>query len=366
MVLRGLDGSNPLGFLAAIGLLAVVSATESIEVRMGWTEEEAWHPFLLVKPDAWADRLPEILLKELKANMPTSKEAPDEARLRDEFLEATRRLKAVPWGTKKRETAPEERELLASLQAEVESKRTAWLSIRKNLVSSPELALGDTVAVPAEEFRLHAFELASFAALRNRSSIDMISNFGCDACKEEKSGIIETTPFCFITGSGHQYFLKTANDLLNKIDEERIRKCLYEPWAYEDEQLSMRWDPSEDRRYALMWNNPSVEKGKTVWAANILAYRGLQLLPSVIEEGHLATTGFTKIEGKQFFTWPIWRPALALDTVRSVLSIKELRDRSPDREKLGKMEIAEIFRSERIKVGLRSQYKTNFSQAGPV
>jgi len=366
LVLRGLDGSNPLGFLAAIGVLAIASDEESIRVRMGWTEEEAWHPFLHINPDSCTDRLPEILLTGLKATKRTSRGNPDEVKLRDELQEARRRLRSVPKAARKNESTPEKKELLASLQTEVESKREAWLSIRRNLVNSPELALGNTAAVPSEEFRELVMELAGDASPRKRSFIDTITNFGCDACTEKTGGMIRTTPFCFITGSGHQYFLKTANDLMEKVDVGQIRRCLYEAWTYEDEQLSMRWDPTEDRRYALMWKNPSTEKGKTVWAANLLAYRGLRLLASVPMEGRLETTGFVLIEGRQFFTWPIWNAALTSDTVRSVLSIRELRDRNPDRERLSKMGIAEVFRSERMKVGLGSQYKVNFSQAGPV
>jgi hypothetical protein len=151
-----------------------------------------------------------------------------------------------------------------------------------------------------------------------------------------------------------------------KMDLEKIRKCLFEPWTYEDDKLSMRWDPIEDRRYALMWDDPSNMKAKTVHAANLLAYRGLQLLPSVIEQGSLGTTGFSRMNKRDYFTWPIWSGPLRSDVVRSVLSLGEFMGQKPDRARLDSMGIREIFRSERIRVGSGALFKVNFTPAGPV
>ena len=46
LLLNGLDGSNPLGFLAAIGT-AVVLQNVFPEIRLGWEQTEGgWRPFL--------------------------------------------------------------------------------------------------------------------------------------------------------------------------------------------------------------------------------------------------------------------------------------------------------------------------------
>ena len=46
LVLNGLDGSNPLGFLAAIGA-ASIAAQFSPELRIGWKQtDHGWRPSL--------------------------------------------------------------------------------------------------------------------------------------------------------------------------------------------------------------------------------------------------------------------------------------------------------------------------------
>jgi hypothetical protein len=366
VILRGLDGSNPLGFLASIGVLVQASKDETIGVKMGWVQEDTWHPFLRICPALSTESLLEILLNGLKAQIPDASLIEEEVQLKKQLEEAKRKRRFASGPTGKESTTSEESADLAAVQKEFEKRRKDWLSARKKIIGSAELALGDSIVVPSREFRELTELLAGEADPKNRTHIDMMGAFGCEACVDPKTDRLDATPFCFINGSGHQWFLGTVNELMMKVDRERIRKCLFEPWMYEDDKLSMRWDPVEDRRYALMWDDPSKVKVKTVWAANLLAYRGLQLFPSVIEQGTLGTTGFETTNKRDYFTWPLWNGPLSLDVVRSVLSLKELRNERPDRTKLSSMGIREIFRSERIKVGSGGQYKVNFTPAGPV
>ena len=64
--LTGLDGSNPLGFLAALGTLAELSADPSTIYRMSWvTASGVWRPRLHteqpLEASAVASRLAELL-----------------------------------------------------------------------------------------------------------------------------------------------------------------------------------------------------------------------------------------------------------------------------------------------------------------
>ena len=55
--------------------------------------------------------------------------------------------------------------------------------------------------------------------------------------------------------------------------------------------------------------------------------------------------------GKKLFSWPIWKGALNVEIVRSLLSLAELQEYSPDRERLLALGIVEVYRNERITVG---------------
>ena len=62
---------------------------------------------------------------------------------------------------------------------------------------------------------------------------------------------------------------------------EDLRLALFAPWRYLDEKPTMRWDPMDDRRYALRAGNPSKAPLRTVRGANRLAIEALTFLPTV-------------------------------------------------------------------------------------
>ena len=75
----------------------------------------------------------------------------------------------------------------------------------------------------------------------------------------------------------------------------------------------MRWDPAEDRRYALLDRDPTAtgNKPRTVWIANLLAYHALAWFPSAPTARGLLTTGWDR--SGEAFTWPLWQvPARGL------------------------------------------------------
>ena len=48
--LTGLDGSNPLGFLAALGTLAETSREADLDCRMGWAfVSGVWNPHVVMR-----------------------------------------------------------------------------------------------------------------------------------------------------------------------------------------------------------------------------------------------------------------------------------------------------------------------------
>ena len=220
-----------------------------------------------------------------------------------------------------------------------------------------------------KEYRENVVEFTDSVTDRDRAPLDFLAAFASDACPREKGDALVRTPFCFTTGSGRQYFLDTIRQLMDTVDPERVRATLFEPWQYRDEKLSMRWDPTEDRRYALLDRNPTADgnEARTVWMANLLAYRALVLFPSAPCGRRLVTTAWApcRKDGRELtvFTWPIWQSAIDLHTLRFLLRSADLVADQPDNAVLHARSVLAAFRARRIKVGSWANYKVNFSPA---
>jgi hypothetical protein len=217
--------------------------------------------------------------------------------------------------------------------------------------------------VTGEEFRAFALQAAARGLHDHDSSdADFAAAFGCDAVTGEKDQIADTA-FRTMSGAGHQNFIEHMHLLAENTRREHIHAALFSPWNYADPRPSMRWDPADDRRYALRWEEPSGDPIRTVRGANRLAIEALPLFPVFPVDGKLATTGFKGTNSHNtFLTWPIWSLPVGLDTVRSLLGLEELQADLPDRTKLTALGIVEIYRSQRITVG---KYR-NFTPAQPV
>jgi hypothetical protein len=254
------------------------------------------------------------------------------------------------------------------LEEDAAAKRREWLAALRDAAARPELAVGARIDCTAAEYRDHA--LSFIGNPDSREPLDLLAAFGTDACIAE-NGNIEATPFCFIRGSGHQNFLDTVRGLLVKVTPERLAQILFEPWVYRDPGLSMRWDPAEDKRYALMDVKPADEGAMTVWMANLLAYRALALFPCTPTRRGLGTTAWTTLnlngDEQMVFTWPVWEFGASLDTVRTLLQMEELIEARPDSACLAARGIPAVFRARRIRFpATGSSYKLNFTPARAV
>ncbi|MCP5550139.1 MAG: hypothetical protein H7A53_04525 [Akkermansiaceae bacterium] len=362
--LTALNGANPLGFLAALGVVATLKG----EARLSWRRGASWTPVLHGFEDQ--DQLCEHLVPKLRGQGI----GPEAEALRKEaekaFGKAKKTLKDKKEEIKKQKLPKEARERaiereVRPIEQEFEQARAAHLCALKEAVPSPELALGQRPDCTAEEFRQNAETFVRDASQEDRLAVDLLAAFGSDGAMTKER--ITATPFCFITGSGHQWFLDTARQLMTEVTAERIRLTLFEPWTYQDEKLSMRWDPLDDRRYALMDRDPTAadNKSKTVWMANLLAYRALEFFTSAPARSGLQTTGWTRINKSQCLTWPLWEDALTGSTIRSLLQLRELSEESPN-QRLRDRGIKATFRCERIQVGNPPLHKINFSPSRAV
>lgn len=299
LLLSGLDGSNPLGFLAAVGTLRTVGLAEpNADWRMKWlVHNGVWAPAMLTDQTASVDALVDLLYGRLR---------------------------------------------------------------RK---STPEFDFSRNLNVTPQTFRDEAVAAQSQARQHDRCRADFIAAFGCELCKTRDGRSIQNTALRTLSGAGHQDFLGTMKQLTRETEKHHLHSSLFERWSYSDDKLGMRWDPEEDRRYALRWDNPTSGGGvKTVRGANRLAVEALPMLPTALGEHELQTTGFSVRERAMSFTWPIWQAAVSVDVARSLLALTELQRPEPNRVHLKARGIVEVYRNQRITVG---KYR-NFTRALPV
>ncbi len=368
--LSGIDGVNPLGFLAALGTLVTVRQAGEQQARLRWKHARTWVPALDGISTADPDKLSNIVAGALRGRTVAGDDEKKRAAAQRQFDAAKKAVEVRTKEIRSRGLSRQDRE--AAIDQEVrpleqvrDEKRQQWLNALEKAVPRPELAIGKRIDCTCEEYREHAGNFLVGAGYSDRETLDLLAAFGSDACREERSEAIMPTPFCFIRGSGQQFFLDTVRQLMEQVTGENVRHTLFEPWTYRDEKLSMRWDPTEDRRYALMDRDPTASdnKSRTVWMANLLAYRALPLFPCAPGRRGLVTTAWALIDGDLAFTWPIWNSGAAPDTIRSLLQINELVQSRPDAALLRARGVAAMFRSQRIKVGSGSNYKVNFTPA---
>lgn len=302
-LLKGLDGGNPLAYLAALGALRTSALVwPERNVRLHWSSSQGgWRPCLALDGEMDSD----------------------------------------DW--------------LAALALALRDKS-----------SQKAFTMADDLTIPCDEFRTAAATAADAATAGDRRHADFLAAFGSEMVESEangkKTGQIADTALRTMSGAGHQHFLGFMRELAGTTGDGHIRHALFDAWDYTDPGPSMRWDPSDDRRYALRWLQPSGDPAKTVRGANRLAIEALPLLPTAPVKGRLETAGFTQRKGRGvIWTWPIWSVPVTLDVARSLMALQELQEDTPDRQVLSAMGIAEIYRCQRITQG---KYR-NFTPAYP-
>jgi hypothetical protein len=373
LVLDGLDGANPLGYLSALGALVVAHAAGETRSRLAWQRRGRWVPVMHDLGVADHRSFARLLAPALRGEAVTTAAAAEIEEAQAAFEKASRAVSAKEKDIRARKLRGEELRVareheLEPLVQDRDAKRKAWLAALAMGVPRPELALGKHIDCTPEEFREHGAAFVEKGSPRDRDALDLLAAFGSDAAVTEKRRVVkvEPTPFCFTSGSGHQYFLETVRQLLTRVTEDRLQEALTEPWVYRDDGLSMRWDPVEDRRYALMDADPGPMGVRTVWMANLLAYRALVLFPTAPRGRRLVATGWAGDNDEGAFTWPLWTAPLGPPVIRSLLQLREIVADQPDGPALRARGIAAVYRARRIKVGSGTNYKINFTPARAV
>ena len=118
----------------------------------------------------------------------------------------------------------------------------------------------------------------------------------------------------------------------------------------EDDADGFRWDPEDDQRYALRYDDPSlVGAALTVVGANRLAAVGFLSFPTASSERGIQSAGAVREKNEWFFVWPIWLSRLSRVGIESLLAHPDLLN--GERARLRSLGIAEIFRARRVANG---------------
>lgn len=221
--------------------------------------------------------------------------------------------------------------------------------------------IGANLTVSSENFGRFAEQACEQSTFGDRRAADFAAAFGSEVCVDRRKDRIEYTDLCFITGSGHQDFIGTIDTLAERVTKEHLQDALFGRWQTA-KGLSMRWDPADAAEYALQWDDPGPKGAWAVWGANRLAAEALPFFPAIPIQRGLQTTGFRTHERRDEFTWPIWTQPASSDAVRSLLALKELQQDAPCQSVLAAMDIAELFRAQRVRIGQGANFKVSFRQ----
>ena len=299
----GPDGSNLLGFLAAVGsLVALDHAWPDRDVRLAWRKAGPWRPALQVGGEPAQSEIVDALDRELK------RRAIDVRREDGELAQNTNNL--TPGG-----------------------------------------------------FRLQARQACRSASQAHRLDADFLSAIASDAIRDRRDEEkLEDSAFRTLSGVGHQDFFGTMRNLVETTTREDLEKALFKQWEYRGgKNISLRLDPREDRRYALRATDPGKQDVVTVPGANRLAIEALVCFPTFPVGGRLRTVGFQGEEA----VWPIWDAMLSRSTIESLLLRKELYSSAEveERKVLRAIGVTQVYRSSRINTG--GGHFRNFTIARP-
>ncbi len=275
IVLQGLDGSNPLAFLAALGVLRVLDDRARQDgrprPRMSWTDEGRWRPVL---------HDPETVEEVIDAIMEDLPAWSDEPALSLAYTKAGERA------------APGEKG-----------------------------AIQDLKPAPAV---MHAFleEIAAHSVDGGRRSVDTVAALATDVALDNNGN---TKPTALHFTAGQQTFLKMVCQLRDGVSGTDFEEALAGPWRGESRLPSLSWDATTARMYALRATDPSKEKRGSVPGADWLAFLGLGFLPVFpVGRREPRTTGVEGGWKSSAFTWPVWEVPSTARTVHSLLAWKNI------------------------------------------
>jgi hypothetical protein len=259
--LTGVTGSNPLGFLAALGLLRVVPGA-----KLGFSDDGSFQAHVDELDGSESD-LATFVSDDAKAA---------------EDRSAPWRFTYTKAATKKK--GPEE---VADLKP------------------------------PPGDFKKFLSTCVEAWLLGNEEAAGYAAAYGTDVAVD---GNGNTKPTAFHFTAAQQTFLGTVEGIRASVTQEWVEKSLFEGHG-EKPGSNLRWDPGSERNWALMASNPSGDRTRVDAPLEWLAFRGLPLLPSFPRGTRVITTCVVGQGDDMTFTWPLWKVPASRHTTRSLLQV---------------------------------------------
>jgi hypothetical protein len=125
-------------------------------------------------------------------------------------------------------------------------------------------------------------------------------------------------PTALHLAAGKMQWLKMVAELRDALTAEHVQEALVGPWVGSADVPSLSWDATAARQYALRATDPSGEKRPTIAGANWLAYRALPFFPVHMVGRGLETTGVSGGWKAGTFAWPLWDRAIGMATIAAL------------------------------------------------
>ncbi len=259
--LVGVDGSNPLGFLAALGLLRVVPGA-----KLSFSDDGSFRAFLDGLDHSESD-LATFISDDAKAAEDSN----------------------VPW-------------------------RFTYTKAATKKQGPQEVA---DLKPPPDDFKRFLSTCVEDWLSGNEDGAGYAAAYGTDVAVDGKGN---TKPTAFHFTAAQQTFLGAVEGIRASVTQAWVKKSLFEGHG-EKPGSNLRWDPGSERNWALMANNPSGDGTRVDAPLEWLAFRGLPLLPSFPRGTRIITTGVVGRGDDMTFTWPLWTVPASRHTTRSVLQV---------------------------------------------
>jgi hypothetical protein len=289
--LNGLDGANPLGFLAALGTLALCD-------RLDLNPRMAWRPYA-------------------NSYRPT--------------LSVTAIFEPLDFA---------ERLLTA---------------VSNHHADEPSVIFAtDYVKWTDQAFR--AFCTEAFEADQRRLDLDLCAALAAESGQPDDSA--ERSAFSFANGQSGKKLLYDCRRLATETSVPQFHRALFNLWRNDQQTRTLQWDPADFRPYALRDTDPGFKspvKGEP--AANLLAFYGLALLPTIPTSRGAQTTA---MRGRgdpndprtvDQWTWPIWAAATTPDAVRSLIAMPLLHNDEIAPHDAMPRGLLAVFRAGKLRIG---------------
>ncbi len=317
LLLTGLKGTEPIGFLAALGLLRVLGDRCSFgAVKLSWSCGSVWSALLHT------------------------------------------------------EKACDEERLIGDLLAHMRSRATfpVFAGVKPDGQPLDDEVWND-VKVPLGQFATMLAAVRSAATRSDREVADFYSALGSELIPLGNKALVK--PSALHMTSGNQAFLASIRELARSLDpdapphpksacppSDAFRDAVFANstdggtgWRAADEFSSMGLDPAREAVYAVTATAPTTTGPRSTRAAVWLAIEAIPLFPVVPLSRALHTRGFNRHDRITTFRWPIWNGALTIDAVRTAIGLPEVVEQEVATERLDQLAIRAIMEAERVTIG---------------